>query len=182
MPFIDIDNHWATKEIHWAYKNNLLNGTAPDTFEPNTAITRGMLVTVLWRMEGYPSADNFNPFIDVSNNVYYSDAVIWASANNIVMGIDDNLFAPDLEITRQDIAVLFLRYLDNIEVDYAVTQEYREFTDENDIAGYAKNAVQVLNKLGIINGKGNNIIDPQGKATRAEAAAMLYRLITLTKS
>lgn len=110
------------------------------------------------------------------NNVYYTEPVKWAAENGIVMGIDNILFAPDLEITRQDIAVMLLRYLDSIEADYILPQEYQMFADENDIAGYAKDAIQVLNTLGIINGKGNNIIDPHGKATRAEVAAMLYRL------
>ena len=127
-------------------------------------------------MEGCPTTESNNPFTDVPNNVYYTEPVKWAAENGIVMGIDNILFAPDLEISRQDIAVMLLRYLDSIEANYILPQEYQMFADENDIAGYAKDAIQVLNTLGIINGKGNNIIDPHGKATRAEVSAMLYRL------
>ena len=176
-PFSDINsNDWFYSDVEYVYTNNLFKGITETEFEPNVTMTRGMLVTVLWRMQDSPAAENQNPFGDVPDNVYYTDAVKWAAENGLVNGMSNNLFNPEAEITRQDIAVILLRYLDYINADYVITEEYRIFADEAEIADYAKNAVQVMNKLGIINGKGNNMIDPQGKATRAEVAAMLRRI------
>lgn len=176
-PFNDINsNDWFYSDVEYVYTNNLFKGITETEFEPNVTMTRGMLVTVLWRMQDSPAAENQNPFGDVPDHVYFTDAVKWAAENGLVNGMSNNLFNPEAEITRQDIAVILLRYLDYINADYVITEEYRIFADEAEIADYAKNAVQVMNKLGIINGKGNNMIDPQGKATRAEVAAMLRRI------
>lgn len=176
-PFSDVDkNDWFYSDIEYVSINNIFEGITETEFEPDSSMTRGMLVTVLWRMEGSPSVQESTAFSDVPDNLYYTEAVKWAEENGIVNGVSDGLFSPDTEITRQDIAVILLRYLDYIKADYILTEEYRFFVDESDIAGYAKNAIQVMNKLGIINGKGGNMIDPQGKATRAEVAAMLGRI------
>ena len=174
---------WFYNDVKYVFDNGLFTGTSEDTFSPDEPMTRAMIVTVLWRMAG---ADKMSvilpsPFDDVANGQWYSAAVAWAAANNIVNGIGGGLFAPDAEITRQDLTVMIMRYIEFIKYEYVVTEEYRLFADEDEIVGYAKNAIQVLNKLGIINGKGNNAIDPQGKATRAEVAAMLHRFSELVK-
>ena len=105
----------------------------------------------------------------------------WASENNIVNGIGVGLFGSNSDVTRQDIAVLFLRYLNYMVPELAVTSEYKIFADEDDISDYAKEAIQTLNKLGVILGKGENTVDPQGNTTRAELAALLHRIDTIIK-
>ena len=184
FPFIDVyESDWFYGDVYYVWENNLFNGTSATTFSPDEPMTRAMLVTVLWRMEGSPEAAStpLAPFTDVDSNSYYYQAVLWAAQNGIVNGIGGGLFAPDAEITRQDLAVMLMRYIGFIKYEYIVNDDYRIFADENEIADYAKNAIQTLNKLGIINGKGNSVIDSQGTATRAEVAAMLHRLLELVK-
>ena len=178
--FIDVQrSDWFYSDVEYVCANGLFSGTSAITFNPNAPLTRAMLVTVLWRLAGSPVTSGGNSFIDVGSGLWYSDAVAWAAVNAIVSGIGGGMFAPDAEITRQDMAAMLMRYLNVSKLDYVITTEYRFFADDTEIADYAKNAVQVLNKLNIINGKGNNIIDPKGTATRGEAAAMLHRIMEL---
>jgi flagellin-like hook-associated protein FlgL len=177
-PFTDVkESDWFYKDVEYVCINDIFKGTGATTFSPNATMTRAMFITTLWRIAGSPAAYG-NSFKDVKNGEYYSDAVKWALANKII-NIGDGLFMPETEITRQDMAVMIFNYLNYIEAYYEVTADYRDFADEDDIADYAKSAIQNLNKLGIINGKGNNIIDPKGNATRAEVAAMLHRLMVV---
>ena len=125
-------------------------------------------------MEGSPEGGG-SSFTDLTPNEYYVEAVDWAAANGIVLGIGDGLFAPYASVTREQVAAILERYLIYIGSNIPLTMEYRIFADEGEISDYAKNSMQTMNKLGIINGKGGNIIDPQGFATRAEVAAMLHR-------
>ena len=178
-PFKDIkETDWFYNDIIYVCSRELMNGTNNDTFSPNMTLTRGMVVTVLGRyhevdIEKYTQVT----FNDVDGSMYYAPYIEWAKSIGIVNGYGDGKFGADDNITRQDLAVILLRYLNYIKFEYIVTEEYRLFADEDKIADYAKNAIQVLNKLGIINGKGNNIIDPKGEATRAEFAAMLHRFL-----
>ena len=181
-PFSDVSTgDWFYGDVEYAVENSLFNGTSATTFEPNTPMTRAMFATVLWRIYGSPAVNTENPFTDIQDGVWYTEAVKWAVANGIVNGYGEGIFAPDKEISRQEMAAMLMRYIRYIDFDYAVTLEYRFFADENEIADYAKDDIQTLNKLEIINGKGNNIIDPLGLATRAEAAAMLRRFMELKK-
>lgn len=179
LPFTDVTaGDWFYNDVYYVWENDLFKGTSDTVFSPNAPITRAMLVTVLWRAAGSPAAVNM-PFTDVASDTYYYDAVAWASANGIIEGIGGGLFDPDADVTREQMAAILFRYLEFIEHEYVVTAEYRIFADEDEISNYAKNAVQILNKLGIINGKSGNAIDPKGSATRAEVAAMLHRLLEL---
>ena len=128
-----------------------------------------------------------NPFSDVTDGEYYSDAIKWAADNGIVLGYGDGKFGPNDNITRQDLAVILMRNMNYREINIPVTEQWIIFSDEADIAGYAMDAIQTFNKLGIINGIGNDgegraIINPKGNATRAEAAAMLHRFWEATKA
>ena len=179
--FTDVNvNDWFYSSVEHAVENDLFKGIAATEFGPNLPMTRAMLVTVLWRMAGSPAASG-DRFADVAGGLWYSDAVAWAADNGVVSGTGGGMFAPDAEIARQDMATILMRYINFIEYEYVTTMEYRFFADEDDIADYAKGAIQDLNKLGIINGKGNDVIDPRGTATRAEVAAMLHRLLELVK-
>jgi hypothetical protein len=116
-------------------------------------------------------------FADVPEGQWYSDAVAWAYGAGIVSGIGDNRFAPDAEITRQDLAVMLARYADAMEAALPATRAAAAFADSGDVAGYAKDAAALLYSAGIVNGKPGNLFDPSGPATRAEVAAMLHRFI-----
>ena len=176
-PFADVnESDWFYGDVEYAVTNGLFNGTSDNGFSPNAPMTRGMMVTVLWRMAGEPAAKVENPFSDLTQD-WYRNAVIWAAENNIVQGYGGGYFRPDDNITRQDAAVILARHMEYAEIEVSVTQEYREFGDEDRISDYAKSAIQLMNKLEIVNGIGNNFIDPTGNATRAQVAAMLRRFI-----
>jgi hypothetical protein len=176
--FIDVaETAWYRDDVYYTYENGLMLGTGADTFSPDDPMTRGMLVTVLGRLAGIDVAGReFGaPFTDVDPEKYYAPYIAWAAENGIVLGIGNNKFAPERAITRQELAAVFARYIAFAGIDYVVTQEYRLFADEDAIADYAKSAVQLLNKLGLLLGVGENTIDPQGQATRAQVAAVLHR-------
>jgi hypothetical protein len=152
------------------------------TFAPNLPATRAVLVNALYRNDNSPTiVVPANPFNDVSDDEGYANAVCWAVDNDIVNGRGDGTFGPEDSITRQDLAVIFLRYMNYAGIVKPVTQEYIIFADEAKISDYAKEAVQTLYKLGIIQGVGGNVIDPRGTATRAQVAAMLHRFLELVE-
>jgi len=181
-PFADVaDGDWFYNDVSYMVTNKLFIGTTEDTFSPKAPMTRGMLVTVLYRMQDAAEASYSNPFTDVPEGAYYTEAVKWAAGIGLVQGIGGGLFAPEAFVTRQDMAAVLTRAaaIDAASAGIFVTPEYRVFADEDAIAGYAKDALQTMNKLGIINGKGGGVIDPKGAATRAEFAAMLHRLLAI---
>jgi hypothetical protein len=178
-PFTDVKQKaWYYDSVRYVHKNELMNGTSADKFSPNLTLTRGMVVTVLYRKEGIPEMSAFeNPFSDVKAGKYYTDAVKWAAENGIVSGYGDGRFAPDENITREQMAVILRNYelyTDKIPEDILMD---REFADWKKISGWAKDAVNRLVIQGIINGKPDNLFDPKGAATRAEFAAILYRFL-----
>jgi hypothetical protein len=174
-PFTDVkEGDWYYGDVEYAAVNGLFEGTSATTFSPNTPMTRGMLVTVLYRLHGSAAGSSGNPFSDVPGGQYYTDAVLWAAANGIVEGYDGK-FSPNAPITRQDMAVILLRYAEYAGKQFPVTLQYVTFADDASIADYAANAVKTLYCGGIISGKPGNIFDPKGNATRAEVAAVLHR-------
>ncbi|MDR3278705.1 MAG: S-layer homology domain-containing protein, partial [Oscillospiraceae bacterium] len=180
--FIDVaQTAWYYEDIKYVFDNGLMVGTGADTFSPNEPMTRGMLVTVLGRMHGADVAgrDSVPPFGDVDPEKYYAPYIAWAAENGLVLGVGENRFEPDRAIKREELAVVFTRYMAFAELNYAADGEYRIFADEALIDDYAKDAIQTLNKLGIILGVGGNAIDPQGQATRAQVAAALHRFAAI---
>jgi hypothetical protein len=176
--FSDVQTHWAYDPINFAVANGLFAGTSATAFSPNLPMTRGMIVTVLGRLYGADtSAYASSGFNDVQTGQYYTPYIEWAKEIGIISGIGDNRFAPDATITRQDFAVIITNYAKFAGKQFPVTLQYQTFADESEIAEYAKNAVQTLYGGGIISGKGNNLFDPQGSATRAEVASILHRFI-----
>ena len=180
-PFEDVfESDWFYDDVMFVYTNGLMFGTSikPMLFSPNMALSRAMIVTVLYRLEGSPDVKGLNnPFDDVPEDEWYSDAVKWAAANNIVNGYGNGRFGQNENVTRQDLAVILYRFeqaTGKIPMDTVMD---KEFGDWNDIIDYAKNPVNALTIQGIINGKPENSFDPKGEATRAEFAAMLHRFI-----
>jgi hypothetical protein len=183
--FNDIsEDDWFWDDVKYVYMDGLMNGTGttPMLFSPNMLLTRGEIVTILYRLEDNPDvAELPNPFSDVAAAKYYTDAVKWAAANGIVKGYGNGKFGPDDNIMREQLAAILMRYMKYADVNLPVTMQYIMFADEGQISDYAKDAIQTLNKLGIMQGVGDNKINPKGSATRAQVAAMLHRLLMKIK-
>ena len=163
--------------MDYAVAHGLFGGTSANTFEPETAMTRAMLVTVLWRYEGEPEGYE-NTFSDVNSKdgSWYVDAVAWASAEGVVNGIGNGMFGPNGNITREQMATILFRYAEKKEIDTSKRGDLSSFPDANKISAYAKEAIQWAVAVGIINGSDGKLL-PQGNATRAQVSAILMRFI-----
>lgn len=171
--FFDVSNHWANDAIDFASGYELFNGTASNIFEPETPMSRAMMVQVLHNLEDNPYQIFEKIFDDVNFDNWFAEAVTWASKNNFVLGYDDKNFGPNDNITREQSATILYRYFgENEIVDIDLN-----FVDADQISDYALKAMKWAVKYGIIQGKGNNILDPKGLATRAEVAQMFQNLM-----
>lgn len=173
LPFTDVqERDWYYEAVKSAYEQELLFGTGETVFSPNQSLTRGMAVTVLYRMAGEPETDADVPFTDLRNGSYYEKAVRWAYSKGIIAGRTEASFAPNAFITRQELATLLYHYSGSSTAEGALTA----FKDHGKVSGYARPALCWAVESGIVSGKGNGVLDPIGKATRAEAASMLVKL------
>ena len=152
-----------------------MNGTTSDRFSPYLNTSRGMIVTILWRLEGEPEPATANPFPDVAADAYCAKAVAWGAENGIVKGYGDGNFGPNGPITREQLAAILYRFAQFKNADVSASGTLSAFTDAAEVSGYAQEAVKWAVDSGIITGKANRVLDPTGKATRAEAAVMLQR-------
>ena len=146
-------------------------GTGETTFSPNTATTRGMIAAILYRLEGKPETNASMSFTDIGPGEYYSEAIAWAAEQGIVAGYSETLFGPDDPVTREQLVSMLYRYAGSPKT----TENLEAFTDSKKASKYAKPALCWAVETGILSGKGNGILDPQGKATRAEVASVLMR-------
>jgi hypothetical protein len=175
-PFTDVKTgDWFYDAVRYAVEKELFNGTSETTFAPNADMTRAMLVTVLHRLEGRPAVTGTNSFSDVKSGEWYTDAVIWATANGIVGGYGNDLFGTDDPITREQMATMLLRYAEYKKYDTAKANDLAVFTDANGIASYALDAMKWANAEGLITGRTATTLAPTGTATRAEVATILMR-------
>ena len=178
-PFTDVsESDWFFNDVKFVYQNGLMNGTSATTFSPEGTTSRGMIVTILWRMAGSPDMEDKiwgYPFADVDATAYYGTAVYWARLNGIAGGYDDATFGPNDPITREQMAAILYRYAQYKGYDVSAKADLNKFTDADEISNYALEALQWANAEGLINGKGDGVLDPKGQATRAEAAAILTR-------
>lgn len=175
-PFDDVDeDDWFYDGVRYTNENGIFSGITSSRFEPNTPVTRAMMVAVLYRAEGSPAADTNSKFYDVSPEAYYAQAVVWAEENNIVYGFSETEFGPELNITREQIAAIMERYADYKGQDTDEIGDLTQFADSDEISWWAIENVQWAVGRGIISGKGNNILDPLGNATRAEIASIIMR-------
>ena len=175
--FRDLDTtKWYHEAIDTMLNEGLMNGTGNGLFEPNATLTRAMLVTILWRSEGKPTAADPTPFTDVPAGAYYAEAVRWAAANGIVKGVSSTEFGPSRNITRQELVTILWRLAAKKGLNTSNAGLVApEFADRSQIAAWAAEAMSWGSTRGILNGKGANRVDPNGTATRAEAAAMIVR-------
>lgn len=174
--FDDIKGHWAEDYIKSAAARSLFAGIGNSKFDPNGAMTRGMLVTVLWQLTGSPSGGT-STFKDVARDSYYSEALAWASNNGIVSGYGNGLFGAKDSLTREQMCVIFAKYLSNMGYDTSKITNASPFADKNIISSWAARSVDICRSLGIINGKGGNFFDPTTNTTRAECSTMFFNLI-----
>ena len=177
-PFTDVsEKDWFYGDVMFVYENGLMLGTSKTLFSPHGTATRGMMATILWRMEGSPAPKGKNSFTDVEAGKWYADAITWTAEKGIFAGYGKDKFGPDDPITREQLAAIFYRYADYKGYDLTVKGNLDTFKDADKITDYAKTAMQWAVSSGLVKGKSGNLLDPQGTATRAEIAAMLHRFI-----
>lgn len=172
--FADAVNHWAVKSIDFVTERGLFSGTSANKFSPNAAMTRGMLVTVLHRLEGTPQGAT-QTFADVQADKYYASAVSWAAENNIVTGMG-NGFLPENNISREQLAVILYRYA----APEQTTGSLDNYPDKAAVSAWATDAMRWAVSSGLISGDNKGNLNPVGSATRAEVATMLERFVTNT--
>ncbi len=173
--FTDVrKDDWYYNSVKFVCDKKLMQGTGKD-FEPDSTMTRAMLVTVLYRMEENTEYNGENTFVDVNEDSWYFDAVKWASGNNIVSGIETNIFAPDENITREQMAVILYRYAKLKGFEINTNANLKKFDDSDNISDWAFEALNWANSSGIINGTSDECISPLESATRAQVATMLMR-------
>ena len=177
-PFTDVsEKDWFYNDAMFVYKNGLMLGTSKTLFSPHGTVTRGMMATILWRMEGSLAPKGENSFTDVEAGRWYADAITWTTENGIFAGYSMDKFGPDDPITREQLTAIFYRYADYKGYKLTITGNLDKFEDADKITDYAKMVMQWAVGNGLIKGKSENLLDPQGTATRAEISAMLHRFI-----
>ena len=166
---------WYANAVNYVTLTGLMNGTG-DGFSPNLAINRGMMVTVLYRMAGSPEVTAENPFTDVPADTWYTDAVIWASENDITAGTSETTFSPTNSLTREQLATFFYRFADFENPDpIEITGDLTGFTDADQVASYATDAMKWAIGEGLISGTTETTLSPKATATRAQVATILMR-------
>ncbi len=176
-PFTDVaKNAWYADAVQYVYENGIMDGTSAASFSPNATTTRGMIVTMLHRLEDTPPAAS-SGFTDVAVGAWYADAVAWAAKNGVVNGVSAASFAPNTAITREQLAAILYRYAQLKGYSVSVSGNLSGYADASQISEYAVTAMQWANAAGLITGNTANTLNPRGHATRAEVATILMRFI-----
>lgn len=176
LPFGDVKSaDWFYNDVKYVYEKGMMAGTAADVFAPNTTTTRAMIVTILYRLEGSPAVTGTSAFVDVPAGQWYTDAVNWAAANQIVKGTSATTFAPNDSITREQMAAILYRYAQYKGYDVTKKADLSGYSDNGQVSAYAKDALAWANAAKLINGVTNTTLAPQGNATRAQVSAILHR-------
>jgi len=171
-PFTDADaNAWYHDGVHYCLGNGLMSGYGDYLFGPNAPLSRAQFAQILHNREGRPAVNYLMQFVDVSGKEWYAEAVHWAASEGVVSGYGNGMFGPGDNITREQLAVMLWRYAGSP----AANEEELEFADASKISDYAIEALKWAVENGIVTGRDGGVLDPQGQATRAEAAAMLMR-------
>ena len=184
LPFNDVpEGYWAYDAIQYVYGEGLMAGTSDTTFEPDAQLTRAMMVTVLWAMEGGPVVDDPLPYTDVRDGDWYAGAVRWAAGAGVVSGVGGGLFDPDSPITREQLAVMLYAYAVRSGLDVSIGEDTNilSYADAFDVSDWAVPALQWACGAGVIGGKPGGVLDPAAPATRAEVAVMLMQFCELDK-
>ena len=173
LGFTDVNSgDWFYNAVEYMVDNSLMGGTSDTTFSPYTTLTRGMVAQILYAMEGRPAAEG-SYFTDVADNAWYADAVNWAASEGIGAGVGENTFAPDTVVTREQLALILFNYVNRPETPSAELT----FSDADSASAWSVDALEWAVGSGLISGKDNNMLDPQGTATRAEVAQIIANFI-----
>ena len=177
LPFTDVrEADWFYDDVVYAYENGLFSGTSDTTFSPNASMTRAMLVTVLYRLEGQPTVSGRSGFSDVKLNSYYEDAVTWAADNGIVNGTGATTFSPNANVTREQMAAILYRYAQYKQYGTTASAGLNGFSDAAKVSTYAKAPLSWAVAEKLVNGSEGRLL-PTGNATRAQVAAILHRFV-----
>jgi len=178
IPFTDVpESEWFYSAVQYAYENNIMAGTSTTTFGPNESLTRAQFAAILYRSAGSPEVTYDSRFSDIPNGQYYSDAVIWANDMGVVHGVAEGVYAPFNNISREQMAAMMYRYAVKVGYDTGNKASIDGFADAAAVSDYAVEAMEWAYGNGIVSGKLNNMLDPQGEATRAECAAIIMRFL-----
>ena len=173
LPFVDVTNHWAYTDIKRVYNRGWMVGESATIFAPDQDLTRAMLAVILYAMAGEPEVTAANPFSDVPAGEWYTDAIIWAAANGIVVGCGDGTFRPEMAVTRAQAAVMLCGYAAFAGRDVTVRADLSAFGDAADIPAWAQAEMQWANAEKLILGRDGKLLAPNAAATRAEMASIL---------
>ena len=177
LPFNDVNaGDWFYEYVAYVYNNGIMDGVGTGEFSPNTATTRGMVVTVLYRLYGEPAVRGGSDFTDVAPGAYYADAVAWASNAGIVNGTSATTFSPNDLVTREQFAAMLYRHMQYTGADTSARASLSGFADAGRVSSYAADALAWAVAEGVLNGRSATEITPQGNCTRAEVAAMITRV------
>ncbi|WP_347132930.1 S-layer homology domain-containing protein [Neglectibacter timonensis] len=177
FPFADVsESDWFYGSVKYVYENGMMNGTGYTTFSPCLNTSRGMIMTVLYRLEGSPAVSGGSGFTDVAAGQYYTDAIAWGSAHSIVLGYENNRFGPDDDVTREQLAAILYRYAQykGYDVTAGGSGVITGYEDAETVSSYAVTPMKWAVGTGVINGSENRLL-PRNMATRGEAAAMFMR-------
>ena len=177
LPFTDVKSgDWFYEAVQYVYDKGMMTGVSADRFAPASTTTRGMIVTILYRLENEPAVSGGSAFTDVESGTWYADAVAWAAANDIVNGTSATTFAPNSPITREQMAAILYRYAAYKGYDVSQKADLSGYTDAASIGGFAKDALSWAYVQKLITGVTHTTLNPQGSATRAQVATILMRL------
>ena len=180
LPFVDVDkSEWYYTAVQYAYENGLFSGTSATTFAPEDTLSRSMVVSVLYRLSGSPSVTDSRSFSDVSSGLWYTDAVNWAAGTSVIDGVGDNRFAPESDITREQLATILYRYAKNMHLTDANDTELSRFKDADTVSDWAAEAMVWAVANGLISGTSDTTLSPKDTATRAQFAQIMYQFSAL---
>ena len=171
------ENDWFAKDVNYVSDNDLMNGVGNNKFGPNETTTRAMVATILWRIENSPEAKTPSGYADVADGKWYSNAIAWMKEVGLTNGKGNNMFGTEDPITREELATFLYRYWQTKSTETVTPADLGKFVDGNKVNAWAREAVSWAAGYPILSGKPGPAIDPQGRATRAELAAMLHRYI-----
>ena len=181
LNFTDVkESDWFFKGVEYVVDKGIMSGVSENEFAPSGKLTRAMLVQMLYNMESRPACDAENAFMDVPVGQWYTDAVIWANDAKIVSGMGEGLFAPNMEITREQMVAMLYNYAKYKGYDVTASADLSAFADNASVSAWAQPAMQWAVAEGYISGMGDSQLAPQGTATRAEIASVIMRFMEAT--
>lgn len=178
IDFTDVtEKDWFYDDVQYVYGKDLMKGVSESEFGAKASTTRGMIVTVLYRLDGSPEVSGAHGFTDVAEGSYFEKAITWAVQNGIAVGYGDGKFCPNQNITREQLAAILFRFAEYKGIDVTEEGSLAVFADGSTASAYAVSALRWAVAKGLVYGQDGNILNPRGEATRAQVAAVLHRFV-----